>query len=140
MQILLLNSKDMIGDIELSNKAVNVALFGIVLLIFLLYFVTIHTVLPSGEPIKGQLQSLIDYAGEEKWEDAQNSLEDLNKTWNRIKFLIALNYGEADYPIFLEYLGRLKTAVKTRDASQVTTDAAAALALWKNFIKVIPEP
>ena len=56
-----------------------------------------------------------------------------------MKFLLALNYAEAEYPVLLEYLGRLKASVEAKDTSQVTTDVAAALALWKNFIKIIPE-
>lgn len=124
----------------MRNRTITISLFCIVLLFFTVYFVVFYSILPSGEPIKSQLQSLIDYADMGKWEEAGSTLEDLDATWSRIRHLLAINYGEADYSIFLEFLGRLKTSVRLREASQVATDAAAALELWKNFTRVIPEP
>lgn len=124
----------------MSNKTVTISIFAVVLLLFAGYFLAFYIAFPFGQPIKSELENIIMYANEEKWLEVSETLEDLENDWGKAKKLLSLNYAEADYSMFLEYLGRLKTSTKFEEKSQVTTDAAAALALWENFIRVIPEP
>lgn len=94
----------------------------------------------SDKPIENNLNNIMTYVSEENWIGAQNAIFELEDEWNRIKFILVLNYAEADYSMFMEFIGRIKSSVKLKDAVQAGSDAAAALELWNNFIKIIPEP
>lgn len=124
----------------MSNKKVTISLFVIALLIFTIYFSVLNLLFPAGEPIKSELENIRKYAHEENWEQVRQTLKELERDWGIAKGILSLNYGERDFSVFLEYMGRLKASVDIEDKSQVTSDAAAILALWDNFIKVFPEP
>lgn len=124
----------------MKNKTITWALGGAVFLFFSFYYVIMQIFFPSGEPIKSQLKLLTVYAEEGKWERANQTFGELENNWNIAKPILALNYAEGDYSMFLEYMGRLKGAIKRKEATHVATDSAAMQELWNNFIRIIPEP
>ena len=124
----------------MRNRTVTLSLFGLLILLFLVYFIVQNTLLPSGEPVKGQLNNIILYAEQGKWEDAENSAARLTELWDRNKFLLALNYAEADYSLFMENLSRIRGAIRTKDDTETVSQALSTLKLWDNFIKVVPQP
>lgn len=124
----------------MSNKNITFSLLGLVLLIFLVYFLILNTLFLSGQPIKNHLNSIIRYAQQDKWEEAELSANELLKLWNESKYFIAINYAEVDYSLFKDNIARLEGAIKTRDDTETVSQAESTLKLWDNFIKVIPEP
>lgn len=138
MEIIL--NKKLIAEEIMSNKAVTISLFGLLGAIFFGYFVVLNNVVLRDKPIEHYLNDIMTYVSEENWTGAQDAINELEKKWNSTKFILALNYAEADYSMFMEFIGRIKSSVKTKDRSQAGSDAAAALELWDNFIKVIPQP
>ncbi|MCX7709477.1 MAG: DUF4363 family protein [Clostridia bacterium] len=124
----------------MKNKTVTLSLFGLILSLFLAYFITQHTWFPSGEPIKGHLNNIIQYAQQEKWAEAENSANELSTLWDKGKYLLAVNYAEADYSLFMDNLARIQGAIKTRDDTETVSQALSTLKLWDNFIRVVPQP
>lgn len=127
------------GD-SMNNKIITLAIGGAVLLLFSFYFVSLHIFFPSGEPIKNQLKLLTVYAEAGKWKQVDQTYGELEKNWNLAKHILTLNYAESDYSMFLEYMGRLKGAIKRKEIIHISTDSAAMQELWNNFIRIIPEP
>lgn len=124
----------------MSNKAVTQSLFGIISGFFLCYFLIFNNIILKDKPIEQHLNNIIEYANEGNWVEAKNILNKLEDDWNRIKYPLTLNYAEADYSLFLELLGRMRSSIKSEDANQTASDATAALSIWGNYMKVIPLP
>ncbi|MGE4283885.1 MAG: DUF4363 family protein [Clostridia bacterium] len=87
-----------------------------------------------------QINKIIQYAQQDKWAEAEDSANKLEKDWNRAKYLLALNYAEADYSLFLDNLSRIQGAIKTKDDTETVSQALSTLKLWNNFTRVIPQP
>lgn len=124
----------------MRNKTVTYTLLGVILLFYTIYFTTQHIVFSKGEPIVNQLNNIIQYAQQDKWIEAEESANQLMKAWDRGKHLLALNYAEADYSLFIDNLARIQGAIKTKDDTETISQALATLKLWNNFTKVVPEP
>ncbi len=128
------------GGNKLRNKTITYSLFGLILLLFIAYFTVQNAILPSGKSIVNELNNLIQYAQQDKWEDAEDSVNKLFKAWDMVKHLLAINYAEADYSIFLDNLSRIKGAIKTKDTTETVSLSLSTLELWNNFTKVVPQP
>jgi hypothetical protein len=113
---------------------------GLIILIFLAFFIVQHTLFPSGEPIRSHLNNIIRYAQQDKWEEAEKSVNELLHLWDKDKYLLAINYAEADYSLFMDNLSRIQGAVKTKDDTEAVNQALSTLKLWDNFIRLIPQP
>ncbi|MFZ5986620.1 MAG: DUF4363 family protein [Bacillota bacterium] len=124
----------------MRNRTVTISLFGLIILLFLAFFVAQNTLFPSGEPIKSHLNNIIQYAEQGKWEEAENSVNKLLELWEKDKYFLALNYAEEDFSLFMENLARIQGAIKTKDDTETVSQAKSTLILWHNFIKVIPQP
>lgn len=124
----------------MRNKTITYSLFGLILLLFIAYFTVQNAILPSGKSIVNELNDLIQYARQDKWGDAEDSANKLVKDWDMVKYLLAINYAEADFSLFLDNLSRIKGAIKTKDATETVSLALSTLELWNNFTKVVPQP
>ena len=124
----------------MRNKTITYSLFGLVLLIFVTYFTVQNVISPSGKSIVNELNNLIQYAQQDKWRDAEDSANRLVKDWDMVKHLLAINYAEADFSLFIDNLSRIKGAIKTKDTAETVSLALSTLELWNNFTKVVPHP
>jgi hypothetical protein len=124
----------------LGNKAVTYSILGIIILFFLTYFLIQNTIFSSGDLIENELNNIVRYANANDWTKAEESSNNLENIWNKQKYLLALNYAEADYSFFLDNLARIQGAIKTKDDTESVSQALSSLKLWNNFEKVIPEP
>ncbi len=124
----------------MRNRAITYSLLGLILLLFIAYFTVQNTIFPSGQPIVNELNNIIQYAQQDKWAEAENSASKLVKDWDKVKYLLALNYAEADYLLFLDNLSRIQGAIKTKDDTETVSQALSTLKLWTNFTKVVPQP
>lgn len=124
----------------LRNRTVTYTLLGLIFILFFLYFTVQNIAFPSGQPIVNQLNDIIEYAQQEKWTDAEKTANELMVSWHKAKYLLSLNYAEADYSLFIENLSRIQGAIKTRDDTETVSQALSTLKLWDNFIKVVPQP
>ena len=125
---------------HLRNRTITYGLLGIILIIFIVYFSAQSIVFPSGQPIINHLNNIIQYAQQDKWDEAEQSVNKLLESWEKGKYLLALNYAEADYSLFLDNISRIQGGVKTKDVTETVNQSLSTLKLWENFKKVIPEP
>ncbi|OPZ93531.1 MAG: hypothetical protein BWY74_01087 [Firmicutes bacterium ADurb.Bin419] len=124
----------------MRNKTITYSLIGLILLIFIAYFTAQNTIFLSGQPIANELSNIIQYAKQDKWAEAEDSVNKLVKDWDKVKYLLAFNYAEADYSLFLDNLSRIQGAIKTKDDTETVTQALSTLELWRNFTKIVPQP
>lgn len=124
----------------MRNRTITYSLFGIILLLFIAYFTVQNTIFPSKQHIENDLNKIIQYAQQDKWDEAEDLANKLVKDWNKIKYFLALNYAEADYSLFLDNLSRMQGAIKTKDDTETVSQALSTIKLWNNFIKIIPQP
>ncbi len=124
----------------MRNRTVTLALLGLVLFWFVAYFLGQRTVFTSEMAMETRLEGIIQYAERNQWEQAEESFNQLMAEWEKRKYYLALNYAEADYSLFIENLARTRIAIASKDAAETVSQARAALVLWRNFTKVIPEP
>ncbi|WP_010249867.1 DUF4363 family protein [Acetivibrio cellulolyticus] len=124
----------------MRNRTITYSLLGIILLLFVAYFTAQNIIFPLGQPIVNELNNIIEYAQQDKWAEAEESANKLVKDWDKVKYLLALNYAEADYSLFLDNLSRIQGAIKTKDDTETVSQALSTLKLWTNFTKVVPQP
>jgi hypothetical protein len=124
----------------MSNRLITLGLFGLIMTIFGSYFIIQRINFPAGEPVKGYFQGIIQDAGRDQWEKAIRKSDQLQKIWRQKRFLVMLNYSEADYQFFEDALHRLAAAVRTGDRYHTISQAMVGLELWENFLKLVPEP
>ena len=124
----------------MRNRTITFSLLCIILLIFIAYFTAQNLLFPAGQPIVNHLNNIIQYAQQDNWPAAEDSSNKLMDSWEKGKYLVALNYAEADYSLFLDNLSRIQGAIKTKDDTEIVSQALSTLKLWNNFIKVVPQP
>ncbi|MBP7176798.1 MAG: DUF4363 family protein [Thermoclostridium sp.] len=124
----------------MKSRTVTAALFGLILVLFIAYFILQSLTFPAGEPLVSQLNDIITFAQQENWSDAEVTFVQLQEAWDRAKHMLALNYAEEDYSMFIDNLSRLQGAIRTRNDMETVNQAQSSLELWKNFIKIIPAP
>lgn len=124
----------------LRNNTITYSLLGLTFLLFIAYFTAQNAISPSGKSIVNELNNLIQYAQQDKWEEAEASANKLVKNWDTVKYLLAINYAEADYSLFLDNLSRIRGAIKTKDTTETVSLALSTLELWYNFTKIVPQP
>lgn len=124
----------------MSNRLITLGLFGLIILIFGIYFIIQRINFPAGEPVKGYFRGIIQDAGRNQWNEAIRKTDQLQQFWRRKRFLVMLNYSEADYQLFEDSIRRLAAAVRTGDRRQTVSQAMVAAELWENFLKLVPEP
>lgn len=124
----------------MRNRTITFSLLCIIILIFIAYFTAQNIVFPSGQPIVNHLNNIIQYAQQDNWSAAEDSSIKLMDSWEKGKYLLALNYAEADYSLFLDNLSRIQGAIKTKDDTETVSQALSTLKLWNNFIKAVPQP
>ena len=124
----------------MRNRTITYGILGLVLAVFVIYFTFQHLLFPSGQPIVNQLNYIIEYAQQGKWEEAEVSVNKLLDMWNKGKYLLALNYAESDYSLFLDNISRIRAGIKTRNATETVSQASSTLKLWENFTRLIPQP
>ena len=124
----------------MKSKTITIGGLVIVILLFMAYFLIFYSMEHSQESIASNLNNILIYAQQENWVAANDTVDKLEKRWNTIKPLLTINFAEADYFIFIEYLGRIKSDVRIHEKEQLSGDVSAVLQVWNNLIKVVPQP
>lgn len=124
----------------MKNSTITFVLLSLILLLFTAYFAAQNIIFDSGNLIDGQLNSIIQYVQEDKWMQAEETVDKLIDSWDKGKHLLSLNYAEEDYSLFVDNISKIQGAVMTKDKTQTVTQVLSALNLWNNFIKIVPEP
>jgi hypothetical protein len=124
----------------LRSKTITYSLLGIILLLFIGYFTAQNAISPSGKSIVNELNNIIQYSQQDKWREAEDLSNKLVTDWDNVKYLLALNYAEADYSLFIDNLSRIQGAIKAKDTTETVSLSLSTLELWYNFTKIVPQP
>lgn len=124
----------------MHNRVITLVLFGLVLLLFTIYFVVQKNTFPAGQPVAGLLAGISEDARLEQWPAAVAKARLIEKEWQRWKYFIMLNYAEADCQTFENIVYRLTAATEGKNKEETISCARTGLKLWANFLKIIPEP
>lgn len=124
----------------MKDRTITLSLLGILITLFIIYFFILHYYFINKYPMNSLMDTLIIKVGDGNWVEAEQLMEQINESWNKLHPLLALNYAEADYSMFIEFLGRLDSDINEKNADQATSDASAAQRIWENFVKVVPQP
>lgn len=125
----------------MNCRTITLLLLGIIFTIFATYFVSQQLALgPSGEVMKKFLHEMINEANQKEWQKAQQSMNAIERHWNRGKKIITLNYAEHELEAFEDVLFRLKGAIRVSDAKTTVEEAMICLDQWDKFLKIVPGP
>ncbi len=124
----------------MRNRTITISLFVIVLGLFLFIFIVKEYAFPSGQPITGHLDSIIEYAQQKNWPKAAAEAKALDHEWDEKQHILYLNYAETDIFLFDDSLSRIQGGIQSEDVDETVSQSLSALKLWKNFIKIIPNP
>lgn len=124
----------------MKDKTITLSLFGILIGFSIIYFIILNNHFIKNYPMDTYMSTIISKISEEKWAKAQEEMDKINQSWNKLHNILSLNYAESDYSMFIEFLCRLESDIKEKEKAQAASDAAAALRLWDNFVKVVPQP
>lgn len=124
----------------MPNRYITLALFGLVLLLFTIYFTVQSNTFPAGQPLVGLFAEISADARLEQWSAAVNKVRHLEREWEKRKYLLMFNYAEADYQTFENTIYRLTAAVEAKNKDETISCARIGQELWRNFQKIIPEP
>lgn len=124
----------------MKDKAITISLFGILITLFICYFIILNNYLMNKYPIDTYINTIASKISDEKWKEAQTELEKMNQSWDKLHNMLYLNYAEGDYSMFIEYLSKLESDIKEKEAAQAASDASVALRLWHNFVEIVPQP
>lgn len=124
----------------MSDKKVTTSILLVILVFIGGYFIAQNSVTNIRTNVPHLLNEIKDSAAINNWDSASKSLTKLENIWNKGKYLIALNYAEPDYLLFIENLARLKNALEDQDQSEVKKNLVVLNMLWANFTKLVPLP
>jgi hypothetical protein len=124
----------------MMNRYITLVLMGIILFCFGAYFYIQKTLLPSGQPIKGLLQGIIQDINDNNWVSATQKARRITTEWKKRKHFIMLNYSEADYQTFENTIYQLAGATRNQKKEETISRATVGQKLWTNLFKFIPEP
>ncbi|BBF41714.1 hypothetical protein lbkm_0394 [Lachnospiraceae bacterium KM106-2] len=114
----------------------------IILVIFI--FVYLFTYITTRKGMFDDVSSLFDqtekYIQEEKWEEAEESSEQIKEKWNDQLFILMMNYGEGDITTIEEYFRQLISGVKTKDDTTALSSLLIVKDIWKNTTNIVPKP
>ncbi|WP_372998345.1 DUF4363 family protein [Lutispora sp.] len=124
----------------ISNKRITLGLIGLVVLIFVAYFLILQLSLSSTKNVPELLNSISSSAIDGDWQKASQLNSELNDVWKKNEYLIMINYSEAEFSVFEQTIARLEAAVKQNEEYETVKEAADALSLWQSFGKLVPKP
>lgn len=126
---------------RLGNRLITAALLGLVISIFALYFIALRSSFPSGQPVEGLFRGIIRDARRDDWPAARDKAERLRRIWTAKKRLIYMNFAdEVDLVLFERALNRVAAAAETATKIEAVGYAETGRTLWRNFLRILPEP
>jgi hypothetical protein len=133
-------NQEKVKILKMGDKKITLLLCGILSVLLGFYFTLQRLMLPAGEPLTGLFRDVIRHVSDGRWTEAQKSAFDLENHWEKHKYLIAFNYGETDYDQLKEAILRIGSGARTQDQAETIGRARVGLELWKNVLRIIPEP
>ena len=123
----------------MKNRMVDLMLIVIIGILIIGYF-TYKNVIIKEEAFLQQLVEIEKSVENKNWDQAQEQVKQFDTSWKRIRFLVMINYAEADFATFEESLNSLQGSVMGEDDASSLQDIMIINDLWSNFNKIVPAP
>ena len=122
----------------MKNRTINIGLIALILVIFIGYFSLLNFTFTN--QISEQLMQAETFAKNENWDGVLEVTKELKDKWSRQKHLLMFNFAEAEFALFENHLSYIIGGAEGKQLDTTLGNIAAAKDLWKNFVKVVPEP
>ena len=122
----------------MKNRTINIGLVALILVIFIGYFSLLNFTFTN--QISEQLMQAETFAKNENWDGVLEVTKELKDKWSRQKHLLMFNFAEAEFALFENHLSYIIGGAEGKQLDTTLGNIAAAKDLWKNFVKVVPEP
>jgi len=123
----------------LRSKTITIALVALIAVLMGVYF-TLRSPVFTEDSLTRQADQVKSYVREGDWERARAAARGVQDIWERQKYLVMLNYAEADFADFEKSLSTIIGGVEGRDEAAVYASVKALKSLWENLTKFVPEP
>lgn len=124
----------------MTSQTITRGLVVLAIGVVAVFFWVQNSLLGINREIPKQLDSITQAAQRGQWREAHQAYQELSKTWNKSRGIIAFNYAEPDYLIFVENMGRLRVAVEQKEKQDVGSYSALMKDLFENFTQLVPLP
>ena len=120
-----------------ANK-INIILITATIVILGGYFFASTFYIEKG--MTENLKLLEKHTKNEHWDKALKLSKDIEKDWDKKKFLVMCNYGESEFDGFEGYINDISGSVRSKDSQTILTTILSAKDEWKNLNKLVPLP
>ncbi|WP_425446479.1 hypothetical protein [Dethiothermospora halolimnae] len=122
----------------MKNNVINILLLTFIIFLFLGYFIATNFAFNNN--IMEQLEMAKKYTEGENWDKVLDVTRNIEKSWNKQKYLVMLNFAEAEFAVFENHLSYIIGGAKGKQMDTTLSHILAAQDLWKNTKKLVPEP
>ncbi|MFZ5352819.1 MAG: DUF4363 family protein [Bacillota bacterium] len=123
----------------MKSKIIDMVLLMLVLGILGLYF-GIRSQIYERNALMEYLDKTEKLIKEEKWNEAEKAKDELKSKWERVRFLVMLNYAETDFSLMEENINHLSGGIDTEDKTSALSSVRYIKNLWSNMEKLVPQP
>lgn len=121
----------------MKNKIIDIFLSLIIVTILITYFGVRQ---PQNIKFKDIIETTIQNIEAEKWDEANINSRELKDKWKKLKYLIMINYAEADISTIEEHFNSLESSTKNKENNEAMSSILIIKNLWKNMTKIVPQP
>ena len=109
-------------------------------LVFVFILVSSFRVVPASTGNPGMESLLVRLKGEaidDDWSQAGAIMAEVRAKWQKARFWVMLNNGEAEVNVFTGTLSRMEGGIDAEDKATVLSEAQAASDTWEDFMTII---
>jgi hypothetical protein len=121
----------------LKNKIIDIFLSLFIVTVLISYF---YIRQPQNNKFNDIINTTIQNIQDEKWDEAKESSGELKDKWKELKYLVMINYAEADISTIEEHLSNLEASTKNKDTLEAMSSTLIIKNLWNNMGKIVPQP
>lgn len=122
----------------MNNKKITLILFGIVVVVFALYFTILHLSFKQSY-CQNQLNTISEKSAGEDWDAAKTAYYSLKDKWEMNKYIVQLNHGEQSYAEMTKNMERLEVAVINHERYETQLHVKEIKTLVDNLFQAAPQ-
>ena len=87
-----------------------------------------------------KIGEVIAYAEESKWDEASQTLQEVENTWNNAQYLIAIKYADQEYSLLNIAFKGLRAGINSQNRHEVLKEGEVCMMLFKNITSFSSAP
>ncbi|WP_166238712.1 DUF4363 family protein [Paenibacillus turpanensis] len=124
----------------MRTKWITFSLLTFILLLFGGFFAVQQTLFRKEPTLLTYMDNLIQESQEQAWDQAEQTVEETNQLWRRLRMLAMFHFATEDFESIEDSLSRLQGSVRSKDEAEAVIEAHVMQEKWKTLLKWIPEP